>query len=363
MKKVLFVASVIGHIETFHLPALKMFKEKGYAVSVMANGVSKSEFIDNSFDIPFDRFPITKGNFKNYFKIKKIIYEEQPDIISCHTPAASVLIRLAARNLNTTVVYMAHGFHFYNGGSIFNNILYKTIERVMAKYTDKIITINNEDYEAAQKFHLKKNGKVYYVPGVGIDIENINKVKSDRKQMCINFGLDEKSFIIISVGELNQNKNHIAVLKALKEMKNKNISYIICGSGIKYGEYEKFINEEKLSNVRLLGFRNDVISLMKSSDLLIFPSFREGLPVSIMEGMAAGLPVIASNIRGCKDLVKNDINGFLVSPNDVDALINKINLLMTDKLLYKKMSGNSLEICKTYSVEEILKKLEDVYFD
>ena len=185
-KKVLFTATVVKtHINVFHLPYLKWFKEQGYEVHVAA----KNDFVnepciipncDKFYDINFARFPFSKANIKAYKQLKKIITENNYDIIHCHTPVAGVLARLAARNCKkTTVIYTAHGFHFFKGAPLLNWLIYYPVERFCARFTDKLITINKEDYERAQHFKLRKNGKVYYVSGVGIDIEKIRNTKVD----------------------------------------------------------------------------------------------------------------------------------------------------------------------------------------
>lgn len=363
MKKVVFICSIIGHIESFHLPTLKMFKENGYKTYVISKGTMDSKYIDVCIDIPFDRFPLTFENFKNYFKIKKIFKNENFDIISCHTPAASVIARLAARKMKSYVVYMAHGFHFFKGGDFFTNFVYKNIEKMMAHFTDTIITINNEDYNAAKQFRLRNKGSVYYVPGVGVDLSYFNSIKGNKSDLLDVLGLPKDSFLLISIGELNKNKNHIVILETLNELKNLNISYIMCGSGDRAKEYQEYIQNNDLKNVRLLGYRKDIAYLLKCSDLMIFPSFREGLPVSVMEAMACGVPVIASDIRGCKDIVDDGVNGYLVKPQDSASIAILIKKLIENKTLKDNISKESLNKIKNYDINIILKQLFTIYFD
>ena len=228
-KKVLFTATVVKtHINVFHLPYLKWFKEKGYEVHIAA----KNDFInepciipncDKYYDIQFARFPFSKANINAYKELKKLIQENNYDIIHCHTPVAGVLTRLAARNSkNTTVIYTAHGFHFFKGAPLLNCLIYYPVERFCAKFTDKLITINQEDYERAKRFSLRKNGKVYYVPGVGIYLEKIQNLKVDIKQKKTELGIPENTPVLLSVGELIKRKNHETVLKALSQIKDKN---------------------------------------------------------------------------------------------------------------------------------------------
>ncbi len=364
-KKVLFTATVVKtHINVFHLPYLKWFKEQGYEVHVAA----KNDFInepciipncDKYYDIKFARFPFSKVNIKAYKQLKKLIQENNYEIIHCHTPVAGVLTRLAARNnKNTTVIYTAHGFHFFKGAPPLNWLIYYPVERFCARFTDKLITINKEDYERAKRFSLRKNGKVYYVPGVGINLEKIQNLKVDIKQKKKELGMSENTLILLSVGELNKNKNHETVLQALSKLKDKNFIYLICGRGVLKEYLEGKIQELHIENkVKLLGYRNDVMEILKISDLFIFPSKREGLPVSVIEAMAAGLPVIASNVRGNRDLIENKN---LFEPDDAAVLASviekQLELIKQHKL--RKVTYKNLE---QYLLKNVLKQMADIY--
>ena len=283
-KKVLFTATVVKtHINVFHLPYLKWFKEQGYEVHVAA----KNDFInepciipncDKHYDIQFARFPFSKTNIKAYKQLKKLIQENNYDIIHCHTPVAGVLTRLAARkNKNTTVIYTAHGFHFFKGAPLLNWLIYYPVERFCARFTDKLITINKEDYERAKRFSLRKNGKVYYVPGVGINLEKIENLKVDIKQKKKELVIPEDIPVLLSVGELIKRKNHKIVLKALSQIKDKNFIYLICGRGVLKEYLYNLTKQLGLeSKVKFLGFRKDIAEICKVTDLFIFPSIMKG---------------------------------------------------------------------------------------
>lgn len=364
-KKVLFTATVVKtHINVFHLPYLEWFKEQGYEVHVAA----KNDFIneaciipncDKYYDVKFARFPFSKTNIKAYKQLKNLIQENNYEIIHCHTPVAGVLTRLAARtSKNITVIYTAHGFHFFKGAPLLNWLIYYPVERFCARYTDKLITINKEDYGRAKRFKLRNNGKVYYVPGVGIDLEKIQNLKVDVKQKKKELGILENTSILLSVGELNKNKNHETVLQALSKLKDKNFIYLICGRGVLKEYLERKIQELHLENkVKLLGYRSDVMEILKISDLFIFPSKREGLPVSVIEAMVAGLPVIASNVRGNMDLI-DKVN--LFKPDDVIALTNLIKKQIEDieNKEFKKVVYTNLE---RYSLTNVLTLMAEIY--
>lgn len=367
MKKVFFTATVAKtHINVFHLPYLKWFKGQGYEVHVAA----KNDFInepciipncDKFYDINFARFPFSKVNIKAYKQLKKIITENDYDIIHCHTPVAGVLTRLAARNCkNTTVIYTAHGFHFFKGAPLLNWLIYYPVERFCAMFTDKLITINKEDYERAMQFKLRNNGNVYYVPGVGIDIEKIRNTKVDVQQKKKELGIPENIPVLLSVGELNKNKNHIVVLNALSKLQDKRFIYLICGRGTLKEYLEEKIKELRLNNnVKLLGYRNDITEILKIANLFIFPSKREGLPVSLIEAMAADLPAIVSNVRGNRDLINKEN---LFEPDDADALVRLIEKQL-DNIENSKRSKVEYKNLEQYSLKNVLKQMAEIYKD
>ncbi|PIC99889.1 glycosyltransferase family 4 protein [Sporosarcina sp. P29] len=368
-KKVLFVATVAkAHIMTFHVPFLKWYKENGYETYVCAKndyeikGNCAIPYCDNYYDLPFERAPIKFNNFKTYKQLKHIIHSNEFDIIHCHTPVGGALARLAAKDVrndtNTKVIYTAHGFHFYKGASLLNWLIYYPIEKWLSRYTDILLTINNEDYKRAQNF---KSKCIEYIPGVGLDSGTFNEIELDSEEKRNEIGVEEDNYLILSVGELNKNKNHKVIIKAIAKLGNTNIKYLICGQG----PYEKKLKElasdlgiEK--QLILLGYRNDVDEIYKISNLFAFPSYREGLSLSLMEAMSSGLPVVASDIRGNSDLIKNGIGGYLLDPNDVNGYFKKILEIMSNQQLSKEMTIANKKSIKKFYIENVLKKYSDI---
>lgn len=331
MKKVLFVATVTNHINSFHIPYLKMFKEEGYEVHVASFGDEPIEYCDKHFDIPFKRNPLKMQNIKAYKELKEIIKNNKYKIIHCHTPVAGVLTRLAARKTrkynNTKVIYTAHGFHFYKGAPLLNWIIYYPIEKWLSKYTDCLITINQEDYDLAKrKFKAKQ---IELVHGVGIkeDKFNFTMTTEENNKLRESIGLKKDDYVLIQVGELNKNKNQIMAIKAMKELvgTNSNIKLLLVGKGTQEQFYRDKIKEYNLqNNVYILGYRRDIPELMKMSNILLSLSFREGLPVNVMEAMFCNLPIIATKCRGNIDLAKNYNMFNIIKINDIEMLKNKI---------------------------------------
>ena len=361
MRKVLFVASVARHINAFHTPYLKWFKSQGFIVDAATSADENIQLSDHHYNISIERNPISKNNITAYRQLSKIISEGEYDIIHCHTPVAAMLTRLAARKIRkrgTKVFYTAHGFHFFKGANIINWLVYFPVEWISSFFTDVLITINKEDYYFAKKYmHAKK---VEYVQGVGIDTDKIKNVSVDRKQKRGELGILPCETAVLSVGELNDNKNHETVIRAIGKLNYKNITYIICGTGEK-DSYLKSLAEEYGVKLILMGFRNDVVEICKSCDIFVFPSKREGLPVSVMEAMAAGLPIVCSDVRGNVDLVKDGENGFLCKATDADEFAEKIRKLVDDKSLLLEMGIKGKETIQGFSLEKVIEKMYTIY--
>ena len=346
-KKVLFSATVDSHILQFHLPYLKWFKDQGYEVHVATNGTQNIPYCDVKHVVPFERKPIKVNNLKAIRVLKKIIKKERFTIIHCHTPMGGVVTRLAAkkeRKKGTRVIYTAHGFHFYKGAPILNWLIYYPIEKYLAKYTDTLITINEEDYNLAKEKFKNRCKNIEYVPGVGIDTHrfmiqlNENK-KNDLKK---SIGLNPEDIVLTCIARLNKNKNQGFLIDIMENLviNNKNIHLLLIGKDELKGYYQRKVQKKHLdNNIHFLGNRDDIPNLLAISDLVLSSSKREGLPVNIMEAMYVGLPIVATNCRGNRDLVPkcikiNDKNAFIKAIKDIiEKNITKVEYNVQDFLL------------------------------
>lgn len=369
MKKVLFTATVDSHILQFHIPYLKLFKEKGYEVHVATNGTANIPYCDVKHVVSFERSPIKINNLKAIKQLKKIINKEKFEIIHCHTPMGSVVTRLAAkkaRKEGTKVIYTAHGFHFYKGAPLINWMIFYPIEKYLSKYTDCLITINEEDYTLARK-KFKKCKQIELVYGVGVDENKFDfeMTEQEKHELRKSLGLKDDDFVLIQVGELNKNKNQIMAIDAMKELikENNNIHLLLVGEGVLEQYYKGKIQKYKLeNNIHILGYRTDVPKLMKISNTLLSLSYREGLPVNVIEGMICGLPIIATDCRGNRDLVTNGENGYVVQKKYINELIDKTIELYNNKELCEKMHRSNFKNIKKYCLDNVLKDMDKIYF-
>ena len=354
--KILFIATVDLHIQTFHLRTIHQLHARGDIVDVCTNGTYTNEDIHHKYTLPFSRNPLSLSNLKAKKELRKILIQEKYDILSCHTPLAAYFARMAAKGLNIKVIYTAHGFHFYKGAPLVNTLIYKTMEKRAAKYTDTLVTINPEDYEAAKKFTYKSNGGPIYIPGVGIDVKKIQSLKCDKSLIRKELNIPEDAFVLYSIGELNENKNHQFVIDTLKDelLNNPNFYYVVAGRGKLEDYYKEYLEKEHLTNkVLFLGFRTDARRLLYCADVFVFPSKREGLPVSVIEAMSAGLPIVATDIRGNHDLIKDGINGYLYPVDNKDIFKQRISALHNDKELRDKLGQEAYKNADEYSIERV----------
>ncbi len=365
-KKVLVVCTTDNMVWQFLVPHIKFLEKLGNKVDVACNRSGfffdelKEEYGLNVYEINFARNPLHPRNLKAEADLKALVKENKYDLIWCHQPVGGVMGRRVGKKFKIPVVYTAHGFHFFAGAPLINRLVYKTIEKHYAKYTDALVTMNEEDFENAKKFKAKR---VYKINGIGIDLNKYKPEENfDRNEFRKSLGLNEEDFVIISVGELNENKNLITALKAINACENKNIKLISLGQGPLRGEFEEYVNKNNLQNrIQFLGFRKDVTKCLQSADSFVMPSFREGLPKSMMEAMALGLPVVASNIRGCRDLTIDGKGGILCDPSKMETFANAFDKLAGDKTLCEKMSRFNKQQIKQYDIEKVIEQMTKIF--
>lgn len=371
MKKVLYVTTVSRTINAFLIPHINMLLDNGYEVHC-ACSIDKP--VDKElqrrgvkiFEVPFSRNPLGIGNIKAFIKLEELQRINDYDIVHVHTPIAAIYGRLLKLNFpSLRIIYTAHGYHFLKGGSKLGWILYYPIEKIMAKFTDVTININKEDYEITKE--KLKPKKCYLLNGVGLDLDKYKKLSSKEiQEKRKEFGLKDKDFVVLMVAEINKNKNHIQLINAMDILKDKypNIKVLCIGDGTLKESLEKQIILRNLqNNIFMLGYRLDVNKLINISDIGILLSRREGLPRNIMEFMACGRKVIATDIRGCRDLICDETIGILVNVGDYESTAKAIEkyYILNDK------SFEVSEEIKKYDIEnvniELLKIYDDIELD
>ena len=373
MKKILIVTTVSGFVPQFEMNNVRILQEMGYEVHYASNFKNPHYGKDNSrldgtgikcHQVDFVRSPFRiDRNVRAYQQLKQVMKELNPKLVHCHTPVGGVLARLTAkkyRKTGTKVIYTAHGFHFYKGAPMINWLCYYPVEWLLARWTDVLITINEEDCQRAKRFPLPKNGRVEKINGIGLDVEKYRNIHVNREEKRAELGIAPDEYLLISVGELSKRKNHQSVIKALTEMREecykKKLRYLICGEGEERDHLEKLVKENELEKIVLMpGYRADVKEWLAVSDCFVFPSKQEGLPVALMEAMAVGLPCVCSDIRGNRDLVRN---GAAIYDDNIGYL----------KKYMERENGNILfcnegyeKILEKYSTAFIEKSMKQIY--
>ena len=360
--KILYVTTISLTMNSFFKPHIKMLVEEGHQVDIACNdrGLPLDSLYNelgcNFFQIDFSRSPLSFDNVKAYGQLRQVVENGGYDIVHCHTPNAAAVTRLVCRKFrkknNLKVFYTAHGFHFYKGAPLLNWLVYYPVEKFCSRFTDLLITINKEDYSLAKR-KMKAN-RVEYVPGVGIDLTRFENIEVDRAAKRREIGVPEDAFLLMSVGELNENKNHQVIIKAMAKLGNKNVHYAIAGKGDKKDFLINLADSlgvgEKL---HLLGYRRDIPQLNASADAFCFPSLREGLGLGAIEGMACGLPLISSNVHGINDYSEDGVTGYKCSPFDVDGFADAIANLIENTEVKNAMSAQNKKKAEIYDVSKI----------
>lgn len=364
-RKVLFVATVLrGHILVFHLPYMAWFRARGYEVHVCArNDTGEAApavpHCDRYIDLPFERSPLHPGNYAVYRRLKALIDTEGYALVHCHTPVGAMLARLAARGARrrgTRVLYTAHGFHFYTGAPLRNWLLFYPAERALSRLTDLLITINREDYARARRFHAAQTA---LVAGVGVDTARFAQ-GGDRVQTRRALGLSPEAPVVIAVGEHIPRKNHSACIRAVAALPG--VTLLFCGVGELGDTLAAEAQALGISDrVRFLGFRRDVPQLLHAADVFLFPSYQEGLPVSLMEAMAAGLPCVASKVRGNADLIVQGEGGYLCAPDDTAAMAEALGRLLADEGLRARMGEQGRRAVEPYALPAVQAHMAALY--
>ena len=363
MKKVLVAASTLSHIENFHIPYLKYFKDNGFEVHIIGkkNNKLKIPYVDKIIYIDFEKKMLSIKNVINILKISKLIRTEKYYLIYTHTVLASFLIRAGIIFSLTKIPVMintVHGYLFDKNSSWLKKIIMISAEKLVSCVTDYILVMNSEDFDIAKKYNLYKK-KLFLIKGMGFNSTLFNKPSyEDKLKLRLMHNIKKTDFILVYVAEFSKRKNHNFLVLALKELHNQGytqIKLLLIGDGSLINSIKKYSKEIGIhKSIIFTGYKNNTYDYYALSDICVSSSRIEGLPFNIMESMSTGLPIVASNIKGHSDLVTQNFNGFLYKYNDIKEFCNYIKLLYNNKSLMENMSINSRNLSLNYSSESVL---------
>lgn len=317
--------------------------------------------------VDFSRSPLSRNNLRAYHQLRRVIGNGDYDVVHCHTPVAAAVTRLVCRKIRKKtglkVFYTAHGFHFYKGAPLKNWLIFYPLEWLCSFWTDTLITINREDYDLADR-HLHAR-RTEFVPGVGFDYDRFANASVDRAAKRRELGVPEDAFLLVSVGELNFNKNHSIVIRALAKLNRSDLHYGIAGKGEMETELRHLADVLGVGDrVHLWGYRNDVPEVLKAADVDAFPSIREGFGLAAVEGMAAGLPLICADNRGTRmyasEYERGDFSGMCTG---VEMYAAAIERLADDRQLYDEMARIGPRTTEKFSVQNINRMMFDRIYE
>ena len=373
MKKALMLAPMGSVHRRFNKANIEALQELGYRVELLANfdngegpEVHNQKYVDEctsngivTHSVPFERHSLS-GSLKCMSRVKNLLKERKYDIVHAHTETGGLILRLATGvKGKSRFFYTPHGMSFWKGSSLKSQLVYRPLERWICSAMDMNLGMNQEEVDVLRKWD---NKSATYVHGIGLNLERFQKEGRPRNEVRDELGVNEEDKLIVSVGELDDNKNHATVIKALRLLENRNFKYLICGVGPNRDTLLKMAEDADMKDkVILAGYRSDIPDILHAADLFVFPSFHEGLPVSALEAMACGLPLICSKIRGNVDIVKDGENGFLFEPEDDTSLVLQIERLINNQELARRFGEKNKLIVRDFSQEAVIEELKNIY--
>lgn len=340
----------------------------GWVVDVASkNDGTTIPYVNKQIDISIERSPFNINNFRAIKSLEHYINNEQYDIVNCHTPIGAMVARLAAhraRRNGTKVIYMTHGLHFYNGASRKNWLLYYNAEKWLARYTDAIITINSEDRANVRRF-FNEIPHQYYLPGVGYDTNHIIDTNDLHiKALREEYGLNDNDFICLYIARYSLDKNHKFLIKAIKQLKQyiPNCKLLLLGDGEEMISCRKLAQELNIEkSVIFAGYQHNIAAYLQIAHVGVSPSISEGLGLGLVEEMCVGLPVVASRVRGHKDLIEDGVNGLLYTLNDTQEFIDKILYLYNNKEVSRQLGETARQNISRFSVENVISEMMKIF--
>jgi glycosyltransferase involved in cell wall biosynthesis len=367
-RRALFVATVPNTLTAFLLEYARYFQERGWTVDAAASGISQSALCRKTFDAVYDvEFARSLWRLGNYTKgisqIASLVQSGSYDIVHVHSPIASVLTRFALRNHKTPlIVYTAHGFHFFKGNNFLKNRFYYTAEKIAAQWTDYLVLINEEDFQAARGLKTIPSERVLLTDGIGVQIQKYDSATANAHAKEWHLPLPAGSEYVLMVGEFIERKRPWDAIAAFAHVPNPNVHLVMAGTGRLLEKMKLFARHQQLADrVHFIGFRNDIAELLRNARALLLPSEQEGLPRCILEAFCAETPVIGTNIRGTRDLLK-DGAGLLVNVARPDEIAEKIQLLLNDEALGQSLSACAKTRVQRYSFESVVPAYENIYY-
>jgi glycosyltransferase involved in cell wall biosynthesis len=373
MPRLLIATTIPETIYAFLLPYAQHFRAQGWVVDGMAYNISGfgacAEAFDRVWDIDWTRNPLSPQNFRRALpNICKIVEQGQYDLVHVHTPVAAFLTRCALRKLrlrqNVKVIYTAHGFHFYKGGPLLKNLAFGAMEKLAGAWTDYLVVINREDEAAAHRLRLVPSGRIVYMPGIGVDLSrydpqqvSVDAIGAVRAEM----GLSKEDRLFLAIAELSPRKRSLDILQAFAKLNRPQVHLAFAGNGPLLSMLQQAVNDLQLHDrVHFLGLRQDIATLIRASVATVLVSRQEGLPRSVMESLALEVPVIGTNIRGTRDLLRGDC-GLLVEVENINSITSSMEHIVDNPPEALSMGRRGRQHMEAFDLQRTLALHQSLY--
>ncbi len=372
MPRLLLVATVAGTVSGFLSPFGDYFRNIGWRVDAAARDITSDPecraHFDGLWDITWSRDPWDPANLKAAKHLQHVVHENEYDIVHVHTPIASFVTRLALRGARRKgmirIVYTAHGFHCHPAGGRLANFGFHSLERLAGSQTDVLVVINHEDERLARRSGLAGDGRIVYMPGIGVDLDyySRDRVRSDAvASVRSHLALSSSDSLFLMIAGFQPGKRHVDAVRALRIMADPQAHLAFAGVGPEMKSVQALVERLGLgSSVRFLGNRDDVPTLLAASSGLLLPSVREGLPRSVLEAMAMRVPVVGTRIRGIDELL-GDRAGFLVEVGDVKAMSAAMRSIVQDPEKALAIAERAHRKVRRYALSRIISLHHELY--
>lgn len=360
-KKVLFTASTYSHIVRFHRPYLRAFAELGWTVDVACGGAAMDiPECRRIIPLPLEKSITAPANFRAAALLRKELKAEGYALVSTHTSLAAFFTRLAARGLDTKVVNTCHGYLFDENTPALKRALLLEAERLTARRTDLLLTMNETDFDIAQKYRLGK--AILPIPGMGVDFAPLDACPPTAGELLRSeLALPEGTFAVLYPAEFSLRKSQATLLHALTLLPDS-VFLLLPGDGALLGECKALARRLGVEGrVRFPGNVERMAPWYAAADCAVSSSRSEGLPFNVMEAMHTGLPIAATAVKGHTDLIRDGVNGLLFPYGDTSACAGAIHRLWEDTAFARALGAQAREDSEQYRLETVLPQVLAAY--
>lgn len=365
--RIMFVASTDNMIWQFLIPHIKDLQNYGAKVDCFCAKTGfwfdelKEKYNFNMIEIPFCRSPFRWKNLKAYKMLKNYQIKNNYNLVYCQQPVGGMMGRLIGKKFHIPVIYTAHGFFFFKKNNFFKNLIFKTAEKYLSKFTNVLLTMSSEDFQAIENWKVKYK---YKINGIGFDNSKFDLTPFDKAKFKQEFNISDENLVVVTVAEFIKRKNYPAMIKSFAKLKTriKNVKYIICGTGKLENKMKSLVRRLNIEDaVVFAGYRKDINKILQISDLMLLLSKHEGLTMAIMEAMFYSLPVVTSNVRGNRDLIDDSLGGKLVDYKNIDQAVSSMIEILQDENLKQKMGEYNHKKVKNYDIDIVRGQLKKIY--